>query len=215
LGNVTHFIADYGYWAVAIVIALESVGLPVPGEATLIAAALYAGSTHKLNIALVIFAAFVGAIIGASVGFWIGREVGFRLIVRHGSHIGLTERRIKLGRYLFWRHGGKVVFFGRFVPILRALAALLAGVTRMDWSRFTIFNVSGAAAWALLYALASYGLGDEIKRLSGPIGITLSSMAAIAVVTGVVFIRRHEERLADEAERKFPGPIFRWKTKRG
>ena len=206
-GHVSPFIAHYGYWAVAVVIALESVGLPLPGEATLVAAALYAGSTHEMGIALVIVAAFVGAVIGASIGFWIGDAAGFRLLVRYGSRLGLTERRIKLGRYLFWRHGGKVVFFGRFVPILRALAALLAGVNRMAWSRFIIFNVAGAAAWSLLYGLTAYGMGEGIKRLSGPIGIASAVIALILIVTGAVLIRRHEEQLANEAERKFPGPI--------
>jgi membrane protein DedA with SNARE-associated domain len=206
-GDVSHFIAHDGYWAVAVVIALESIGLPLPGEATLIAAALYAGSTHEMSIALVIVAAFVGAVIGASVGFWIGDAAGFRLLVRYGSRLGLTERRIKLGRYLFWRHGGKVVFFGRFLPILRALAALLAGVNRMAWSRFIVFNVAGAAAWSFLYGLAAYSMGEEITRLSGPIGITSAAIALILVVTGTVLIRRHEEQLANEAERKFPGPI--------
>jgi membrane protein DedA with SNARE-associated domain len=210
-GDIAPFIAHYGYWAVAVVIALESIGLPVPGEATLIAAALFAGSTHELSIALVIVAAFAGAVIGASIGFWIGDQAGFRLLLRYGQRLGLTERRIKLGRYLFWRHGGKVVFFARFVPILRALAALLAGVNRMDWSRFLIFNVAGAAAWSALYGFAAYGMGEEIKRFSGPIGIASGAIALIAIVTGTMLIRRHEERLANEAERRFPGPI---KTRR-
>jgi len=205
--DVTHFIAHYGYWAVAIVIALESIGLPLPGEATLIAAALIAGSTRELNIALVVVAAFAGAVLGASIGFSIGREVGVRLLVKCGSHVGLNERRIKLGRYLFWRHGGKVVFFGRFAPILRALAALLAGVNRMEWRQFTIFNVGGAAAWAVLYGFAAYAVGDEIKRLSGPIGIASAVIAFIVLLIGTALIRRHNGRLADEAERKFPGPI--------
>ena len=213
-GNLAHFLDTYGYWAVAGVIALESMGLPLPGEAFLIAAALYAGSTRQLHIVLVILAAFVGAVIGASIGFSIGREVGFRLLARYGSHVALTERRLKLGQYLFWRHGRKVVFFARFVPILRALAAVLAGVTRMDWPRFTIANVSGAAAWAILYGLAAYGLGDEIKRLSGPIGMASALIGFVAVVLGTIFIRRHEERLADEAERTFPGPLMRHAVKK-
>jgi membrane protein DedA with SNARE-associated domain len=213
-GNLASFIDAYGYWAVAGVIALESTGLPLPGEAFLIAAALYAGSTHQLNIALVILAAFLGAAIGASIGFSFGREIGFRLLARYGSHLGLTERRMKLGQYLFWRHGRKVVFFARFVPILRALAAVLAGVTRMDWPRFTIANVSGAATWAVVYGLAAYGLGDEIKRLSGPIGMASAVIGIVGVVLGTIFIHRHEERLADEAERKFPGPLARSPVKK-
>ena len=97
---------------VAALVALESMGLPVPGETTLIAAALYAGTTHELNIVAVVLTAAAGAIIGDNVGFWLGREFGYRLLLRYGARLGLTERKIKLGQYLFLRHGGKVVFWG-------------------------------------------------------------------------------------------------------
>jgi membrane protein DedA with SNARE-associated domain len=122
-----HLIATYGYWTVGGIIALESMGLPLPGEATLIAAAVYAATTHHLNIWLVIAAAATGAIVGDNIGYWIGREIGYRLLLRYGHYVYLTEARIKLGQYLFFRHGGKIVFFGRFVAVLRALAAILAG----------------------------------------------------------------------------------------
>ena len=190
-------------------VALESIGLPVPGETTLIAAAIYAGTTHRLSIALVILAAFIGAVVGDSIGFWIGRTIGLRLLLRYGFYVHLTERRIKLGQYFFWRHGGKVVFFGRFVAALRAIAAFLAGVNRMTWPRFLVFNASGGAIWATVFGLAAYVVGDKIRHLSGPIGIAVFSLAFVAIVTGFVFLRRNEKRLADEAERRFPGPIRR------
>jgi membrane protein DedA with SNARE-associated domain len=205
--NGQHLIALYGYWVVATIVALESVGLPLPGETTLIAAAIYAGSTHKLSIAFVILAAFVGAVVGDSIGFWIGREVGFPVVVRYGRYIHLTERRIKLGQYIFRQHGGKVVFFGRFVAVLRALAALLAGVGRMAWPRFLMFNVSGGAVWATLYGLAAYILGDTINQLSAPVGLTIFAIAAIAVAVGSIIVWRNRARLEVEAEQKFPGPL--------
>ena len=110
----------YGYWGVALTIALESMGVPVPGETALVAAALYAGKTQVLNIWVLIAFASAGAILGDNIGYWIGREIGFRLLLRYGSYIGLTESRIKLGEYLFQRHGGKIVFFGRFIALLRS-----------------------------------------------------------------------------------------------
>jgi membrane protein DedA with SNARE-associated domain len=113
----------YGSFAVAGVVCLESMGLPLPGEAILIAAAIYAGKTGGLNIVEVIAAAAAGAIVGDNIGYWIGREIGFRLLVRYGSYVGLNEGRIKVGQYLFQRHGGKIVFFGRFIALLRVLAA--------------------------------------------------------------------------------------------
>jgi membrane protein DedA with SNARE-associated domain len=111
-------------------------GVPVPGETALVAAALYAGKTQVLNIWVLIAFASAGAILGDNIGYWIGREIGFRLLLRYGSYIGLTESRIKLGEYLFQRHGGKIVFFGRFIAFLRSLAALMAGLNQMSWPRF-------------------------------------------------------------------------------
>ena len=115
----------------------------MPGEATLIAAAVYAGTTKQLNIWLVIASASLGAILGDNVGFWLGRELGFRVLVRYGSYVGLNEGRIKVGQYLFQLHGGKIVFFGRFFALLRIWAALLAGVNQMAWPKFLLFNAGG------------------------------------------------------------------------
>jgi membrane protein DedA with SNARE-associated domain len=205
--DIAQLLNHYGYWAVAGMVGLESIGIPLPGEATLIAAAIYAGSTHRLSIGIVIAAAFAGAVIGDNIGFSIGRRLGFRFVVRYGRYLRITERRVKLGQYLFWRHGGKVVFFGRFVTVLRALAAFLAGVNRMEWARFLLFNATGGAIWAALYGAAAYELGNAINRLSDPIGIATFSIAILAVIAGFVLVRRHEEALADKAEQKFPGPL--------
>ncbi|MGB8842896.1 MAG: DedA family protein [Aliidongia sp.] len=109
----------------------ESIGLPLPGETALVATALYAGSTHQFGIFPVIGVAASAAIVGDNIGYLLGRSVGRRLIVRYGRYVYLTETRLKLGQYLFQRHGGKIVFFGRFVAFLRTFAALLAGVNRM------------------------------------------------------------------------------------
>jgi membrane protein DedA with SNARE-associated domain len=144
--EISHLISAYGYWVVGGVVALESIGIPVPGETALVAAAIYAATTQELNIWLVIVAAACGAIFGDNIGMAIGREIGYRLLTRYGPRIGLSERRIKLGQYLFRRHGGKVVFFGRFVAVLRALAAFLAGANCMPWRRFSSPTTPRAAS---------------------------------------------------------------------
>src|SRR3954470_8214198 len=147
-GSLTHLIATHGYWLVATIVALESMGLPLPGETVLVTAAIYAGTTHELNIGVLVAAAAVGATLGDNVGFWVGRRFGYRLLLRHGDRVGLTVRRIKLGQFIFERHGGAVVFFGRFIALLRVLAALLAGVNCMRWWRFLFFNAVGGVTWA-------------------------------------------------------------------
>ena len=205
--QLPQLIAVYGYWLVAGVIALESMGLPLPGETTLIAASIYAGTTHRLEIWLVVAAAAAGAIVGDNIGYWIGREAGFPLMVRYGERIGINQPRIKLGQYLFLRHGGKVVFFGRFVAVLRALAAFLAGANRMEWRRFLIYNALGGMVWVSVFGFGAYLLGRQIKHLLGPVGIVALALAAAAVIAGFMALRRHEATLQAAAERAFPGPL--------
>jgi membrane protein DedA with SNARE-associated domain len=205
--DLLHFLSTYGYWAVLLFIAIESTGIPFPGETMLLIAATYAGSTHRLSIPLVIVAAASGAILGDNIGFWVGREGGFRLLRRYGRYIRLDERKLKLGLYLFRKHGGKVVFFGRFVAVLRAWAAFLAGTNRMPWSPFLLFNALGGIVWATVYGLGGYFLGKNINRLEGPIGTISIVLAALIIIASLVFVWRNERKLEEEAEKALPGPL--------
>jgi membrane protein DedA with SNARE-associated domain len=184
----------YGYAVLCIVVGLECLGLPVPGETLLIAAAIWAGTTHQMNIVLVMFFAAFGAILGQLAGYWIGWGVGFRLLRHHGRYIGVTGRRLAFGRALFRRHGVKVIIVSRFVVVLRTLAALLAGANHMPWPRFMVANVVGSVAWAVLYGGGAYTLGHAAKHLAGPAGIAIGIVAAVAVVAGVIYVRRTERQ---------------------
>jgi membrane protein DedA with SNARE-associated domain len=203
---VTHLIATYGYLAIAVIIGLESMGLPLPGESALVAAALYT-SHHDHNIAAVVGAAAAGAIVGDNIGYWIGREFGYRLLLRYGAVIGLSASKIKLGQYLFLRHGGKVVFFGRFVAVLRILAALLAGVNRMDWGRFMLANAAGGILWACVVGLGAYAFGRTVLAVTGPLGIWLIAISLVLIIGGVLFVRSHEAEFEARAEEALPGPL--------
>ena len=206
--DLSHLLATYGYWAVLVIVALESMGIPAPGETILIAAGIYAGTTHRLSVVLIIVAAAAGAILGDNLGYWIGREGGFRLLRRYGRYIRLDERKLKVGQYLFITHGGKVVFFGRFVSVLRAWAAFLAGTDQMPWPRFLFFNAAGGIVWAALYGLGSYLLGDNVHRIAGPVGIGLGAAAIIIIAGFLIFLWRNLKRLEDEAEQALPGPLL-------
>ena len=201
--TLTHLLATYGYWAVFLFVAIESTGIPFPGEAMLLTAAIYAGTTHHLQIAFVIAAAAAGAILG----FWVGREGGYRLLRRYGHLVRLDERKLKLGHYLFQRHGGKVVFFGRFVAVLRALAAFLAGANRMPWDRFLLANATGGILWATVYGLGGYLFGNTIHQLAGPVRWGTLGVAVLGAVALAIAFHRNEARLAAAAERAFPGPL--------
>ena len=194
----------FGYLAVFLFIAIESMGIPFPGETMLITAALYAGHTHRMEIVLVIAAAAAGAIIGDNIGFAIGHWGGYRLVRRYGRYVRLHEGRLKLGQYLFRKHGGKVVFFGRFVSILRAYAAFLAGTNRMPWWRFLVFNAAGGVVWASVFGLGGYALGTQIHNITRTSGIVFGILAVVAIVAFFVFLRRNEARLMAEAEAALP-----------
>jgi membrane protein DedA with SNARE-associated domain len=205
--ELIHIIAINGYWVVALAIGLECLGLPIPGESILIAAAVYAGSSQALNIWLLIGTAAFGAVLGNTIGFWIGREGGYRLLLRYGGHFGMTDGRIKLGQYLFLKHGGKIVFFGRFVAVLRVFVAIFAGANRMSWRSFLFFNIAGAIVWAVLYGAGAYYLGGELHLFTRYIAVGSALAAVILVAAAVIFLRRQEDRLQGEAERALPGPL--------
>jgi membrane protein DedA with SNARE-associated domain len=198
--TVAAILQSYGYAAILLVVALESAGVPLPGETVLVSAAVYAGTTHQLNIWLVIAVAAVGAIIGDNIGFWVGREAGPPILKKFGHLVGLDERRQKLGQYLFRRHGGKIVFFGRFVAFLRAFAALLAGVNRLPPAKFFVWNAAGGIVWASVFGLGGYLLGKQFHRIAGPFGLAMFAIALVGVVIGWRFYRMHEENLLDQAE---------------
>jgi membrane protein DedA with SNARE-associated domain len=205
--DLARMVANHGYWVVAAVVGLEAMGLPLPGETVLVVAAVIAGTTGHLDISGVIAAAAMGAILGDNVGFWLGREYGYRLLLRYGPRVGMPHSRIKLGQYLFLRHGSKVVFFGRFIALFRVLAAVLAGANRMPWRRFLLANASGGIIWAATFGLGAYLLGDRVRHLSTPVGMGMLAAAAMVFVAGARLIRHHHDRLEAEAERALPGPL--------
>jgi membrane protein DedA with SNARE-associated domain len=196
----TTLISTYGYWLVFVVVAMESTGIPLPGETMLISAAIYAGHTHQLNIYLVVACAAVAAIIGDNIGYWVGREAGMPLLKRYGPYFRVDASRLRLGQYVFMRHGGKIVFFGRFIAVLRALAAVLAGVNGFDWRRFLLFNAAGGIAWASIFGFGGYVFGRAIHRVAGPVGIGLLVIALATIAVGWTFMRRHEAELQARAD---------------
>ena len=200
-------IAHYGYFAIFVIVTLESAGLPLPGETILLTAAIYAGSTGGLNIVLVVAAAAAAAILGDNLGYWVGRRWGMPLLIRYGHLIALDHGRLKLGQYLFREHGGKIVFFGRFTAMLRAYAAVLAGVNKLDARRFFVFNGLGGVAWASIMGFGAYWCGRSIEHIIGPIGLGLLAFVVFGGLALWLFMKRHEERLLIKAEAAIPGPL--------
>jgi membrane protein DedA with SNARE-associated domain len=200
--SLPQLLSHYGYAALFLIVMLESSGIPLPGETALVTASIYAGTTAKMNLFLVIAAASMGAILGDNLGYWAGRKFGLPLLVRV-----FDEKPLKLGQYLFQQYGGSIVFFGRFVAVLRAFAAILAGANRYSWPKFLFFNAAGGTVWATSFGVAAYFFGQEVHRVARPIGIIALAIALIIGVVGTVLLKRHQERLLAEAEIALPGPI--------
>jgi membrane protein DedA with SNARE-associated domain len=200
-------LSNYGYAAVFVFVMLESLGVPFPGETMVITASLYSGLTHRLSIWGIWAVASAGAIVGDNIGFAIGHWGGYRLLRRYGSKLHINEAKLKVGRLIFDRHGGKVVFFGRFVSILRTYAAFLAGTNRMHWVRFVAFNAAGGIVWSGVYALGFYYAGSALKHVRTPVDVGLGVAAALIVVAFIMWLRRNERRLERVAEDAYPGPL--------
>lgn len=194
----------YGYEAVLVAIAGESMGLPLPGETMLITASVYAGTTHNLNIGFVIFFAVVGAIVGDNLGYEIGRVGGYRLIRKYGKYIRLEEKHLKLGKYLFYKYGASVVFFGRFLTILRTWAAFLAGVNRMNWKKFWLYNALGGLLWGDFYGLLGYFLGRTLLQYTGLLRYVFLNLGIVILIGSFFFTQYHLKRLEIEAEKMYP-----------
>ncbi len=205
--NIGQLITSYGYLALFALVAAESLGVPLPGETALITAGIYAGHTHRLSPWLIFAVAAAAAIIGDNIGYWIGDKGGYRLARRYGPKVRLDERKLKIARYLFDRHGAKVVFFGRFVAVLRTYAAFLAGTSRMRWRKFLPANAAGGILWAAAYTLAAYLAGTALQQASGTINLILAGAAVLAIGAVVVWLRREMDELGPQAEAAYPGPL--------
>ena len=205
--DIHHIIADYGYLAVFVLVGLESFGIPLPGETALIAAATYAGATHHLEPVLIFLVGAAAAIIGDTCGYWIGDYGGYALLRRYGKYVRIDEPKIKVARYLFDRHGGKVVFFGRFISVLRTYAAFLAGVNKMHYRRFLFFNASGGLLWSAVYTFGAYWFGSTLTSISSTLGYVLLGGAVVVIVLFVIQLRRKMSSLIARAEVAYPGPL--------
>ncbi len=199
--TLTTLIASYGYYIVFALVAVESFGIPLPGETSLVTAAAFA-ALGRLSLAGVILAAAAGAIVGDNAGYWIGRKGGIALVRRYGARFGLDDGKLERARGFFERHGAKTVFIGRFVALLRSWAAALAGVSRMSYGTFMLWNALGGVTWSLIFGALGYLFGRNLPRLEKYVG-QLSLALVLLFVLGVVlffglrWFRGHEEGVSE------------------
>jgi membrane protein DedA with SNARE-associated domain/membrane-associated phospholipid phosphatase len=189
-GAITHLLENYGYGFLFLVVALESLGIPLPGETALVTAAAFAARGH-LSIYRVVATAAIAAIIGDNGGYWIGRIGGIRLVRRYGRILHIDDAEIERARVFFERYGAKTVFIGRFIALLRTWAAVLAGISSMPYGVFMLYNALGGIVWAILFGTLGYLFGRNLPQLERYVGRASLALALLAALTaGLVLVVR-------------------------
>ena len=198
---MTSLVHHYGLIALFLIVMLESGGVPLPGETALVTAAIFA-SQGKLNIVEVIAVAAAAAIIGDNLGYWVGRTGGRKLLQRYDPLRRWSERVLPWSEGFFKRHGSKTIFLARFFSVLRVTAAWLAGISRMHWWTFSLWNAAGGICWAVLVGLVAYYVGHAAADAIGHYGLLggAAVVVLLALVLGAVHFWRRRMLRAAETE---------------
>jgi membrane protein DedA with SNARE-associated domain len=184
LDLLRNVVVHYGYWAVAVALFLENAGVPVPGETVLLVASFLAFSQHDLRLSWIIVVATLAATLGDNLGFALGYYGGRPLVARYQAFFRIQDKTLARGESLFARFGAATVFFARFVFGMRIIAGPMAGVLRMPWRTFLVFNFLGAALWVTVISGAGYLFGQHWERLMRDLkrfDIALAIVAVLAV----------------------------------
>ena len=194
-----------GYPAVTLFIMIESTGIPFPGETMLLLASFYAAVDHHLQIPIIIACSSIGAILGDNFGYYIGYVGGRPFVERFGRYLFLKPQHLDRAEKFFAKHGDKTVFFGRFIAVLRTWSAFLAGVNKMHWRTFLIYNAAGGILWSTIFGTLGYLAGrifhdnfTQVERLARTVSWGGGALVVLAaIVLAIIFYRRaHRIRIA-------------------
>jgi membrane-associated protein len=192
------FLAHYGYGAVALALLLENAGLPVPGETVLLLASFLAYSEHRLRLPYIIIVAIGAATLGDNLGFWIGHRGGRPLLEKYQHIFHVSRDTLLRAEKMFQRYGPPTVFLARFIFGLRVIAGPLAGVLRMHWKRFAIYNFLGATVWVTTISTVGYLFGrhwDTLMRIFRRLDVAIAVLSAV-----IIFLlwRQYRKRRSEE-----------------
>jgi len=200
LNTVGNYLAEYGYWAILLLVMVEDFGIPVPGETILIAGAIFAGA-GRLNVVVVAVVGFLAAVVGDNIGFAIGHFGGRALVLRWGRYVHITEERLDKTEVFFNRHGGKIIVIARFIEGLRQANGIIAGISGMHWRRFLFFNAIGAGLWVGTWVSLGYFAGSHIDTIYHYITNYSYYLLIAAGVLVAALIVRHILRRRRRADR--------------
>ena len=197
---MTQLLLDYGLVLLFLLVAVESAGVPVPGETALVAAAVLAAPPHhNYSLVAVIAVGAAAAIVGDNVGYWLGRVGGRRLIYRWDFVARHADKVLPPSERFFRRHGPKTVFFGRFIAILRVTSAWLAGISHMQWWRFLAWNAAGGIIWAAGISILAYYAGQAVADSINRYGLYAVIVLIAVGVVGFLGVRAWRRRVVESA----------------
>jgi membrane-associated protein len=203
---MTHHIFDllrsalvhYGYWAIAAALLLENAGLPVPGETVLLLASFLAYSEHDLQLPWIIVVGTVAATLGDNLGYAIGHYGGRRLLDRYRNIFRVRDEAVARAEGIFLRYGAITILFARFVFGMRVIAGPMAGVLRMPWKKFAVFNLLGAGLWVTVISVVGYGFGSRWNLLMHFMKrFDLALVAVLVVMLAVMWWRSHRKKQSE------------------
>ena len=190
--HLTRLLLLYTYPVLLLLVLLESLGIPLPGEIALVTAAAYA-SHSQVSISVVILLAAVGAAVGGVLGYGIGIKGGLPLLAHYGGYIGVRKSHLDRAHAFFERNGAKTILFGRFIALLRTWAAVIAGAASMSFTKFVIYNTISSIVWAITFGLLGYYFGRDLPLLERYIShasFVVLAVVAVGVIAFVVIKRR-------------------------
>jgi membrane protein DedA with SNARE-associated domain len=189
-------LVHYGYWAIAVALLLENAGVPVPGETVLLLASFLAYSEHDLRLPWIIVVGTFAAALGDNLGYEIGHRGGRPMLERYRAFWRISPATLQKGDQLFERYGAVAVFFARFIFGLRIVAGPLAGVLRMSWKKFVLFNLLGASLWVSVIATVGYLFGRHWERLMRDLKRFDITVAILILLTAFYFWWRSRKKEA-------------------
>jgi membrane protein DedA with SNARE-associated domain len=194
------YLAHYGYWTVAAALLLENAGLPVPGETILLLASFLAYSEHKLRLAYIIVVGISAATLGDNIGFLIGHYGGRLFLKRYQKTLHIRPAALARAERLFDRYGAAAIFFARFIAGLRVIAGPLAGVLRMPWRTFVVFNFLGAALWVTVISSAGYLFGKNWDAVVRAVrGVNIAVLAGVIALAAYLWWRSRRKNISRQA----------------
>jgi len=192
---IRQYLAEHGYWTVAVALLLENAGLPVPGETILLTASFLAFSEHRLHLPSIIAVGVLAATVGDNLGYLIGHYGGRPLLARYGKYLLIRPETINRGEQMFKRFGSGLVLVARFIAGLRVVAGPLAGILRMHWRKFALFNFLGALLWVTTISVAGYLFGRHWSRLAEVLkNVNIVIFVAAVVIIAILWWHRRKQK---------------------